>query len=101
MAGGDARYVEKPVPLTVEEADKVVNAPVEAVVAPTEALFTVPPLIAGDVRVFAVSVCVPSRVTRSADKAVRDTTADPLREIAVFELLELVTVLESVVPDDV
>jgi hypothetical protein len=79
----------------------VVNAAVEAVVAPMVVALIVPPLMVGDVRVFAVSVCVPSRVARSADKAVRDTTADPLREIAVFELLELVTVLESVVPDDV
>ena len=35
IAGGEARYVLKPVPLTVEEAESVVNAPVFAVVAPT------------------------------------------------------------------
>jgi hypothetical protein len=35
IAGGDARYVLNPVPLTVELADRVVNAPVFAVVAPT------------------------------------------------------------------
>ena len=35
MAGGEARYVLKPVPLTVEDAESVVNAPVFAVVAPT------------------------------------------------------------------
>ena len=31
MAGGDARYVEKPVPDTVDEADNVVKAPAAAV----------------------------------------------------------------------
>ena len=35
IAGGLARYVLKPVPLTVLDADNVVNAPVLAVVAPT------------------------------------------------------------------
>lgn len=35
IAGGDARYVENPLPLTVLLADSVVNAPVEAVVDPT------------------------------------------------------------------
>lgn len=35
MAGGDARYVVKPAPLTVLDADRVVNAPVAGVVAPT------------------------------------------------------------------
>ena len=35
IAGGLARYVLKPVPLTVLDADNVVNAPVFAVVAPT------------------------------------------------------------------
>jgi len=35
MAGGEARYVLKPAPLTVDDADSVVNAPVFAVVAPT------------------------------------------------------------------
>lgn len=34
IAGGDARYVENPVPLTVLEALSVVNAPLEAVVFP-------------------------------------------------------------------
>ena len=42
MAGGLARYVLKPVPLTVLDADKVVNAPVEAVVAPIDMLLIVP-----------------------------------------------------------
>jgi hypothetical protein len=106
MAGGEARNVVKPAPLTVEVADSVVNAPVEAVVAPTEALFTVPPLMVavlmvGDVRVLAVSVCVPLMVTMSVARAVSDTTADPLKEMAAFALLELITVRERVVPDDV
>ena len=35
MAGGEAKYVLKPVPETVLEADSVVNAPVFGVVAPT------------------------------------------------------------------
>ena len=35
IAGGEARYVLNPVPLTVEDADSVVNAPVFGVVAPT------------------------------------------------------------------
>ena len=35
MAGGEAKYVLNPVPLTVELAESVVNAPVFAVVAPT------------------------------------------------------------------
>ena len=35
MAGGDARYVLKPAPLIVLDADKVVKAPVLVVVAPT------------------------------------------------------------------
>jgi hypothetical protein len=35
IAGGDARYVENPVPLTVDEAARVVNDPVAGVVAPT------------------------------------------------------------------
>lgn len=34
IAGGDARYVEKPVPETVLDADKVVNAPAAAAVPP-------------------------------------------------------------------
>jgi hypothetical protein len=34
IAGGEARYVEKPVPLTVLDALSVENAPVEAVVLP-------------------------------------------------------------------
>lgn len=42
MAGGLAKYVEKPVPLTVDDADNVVNAPVLGVVAPTEMLLIVP-----------------------------------------------------------
>ena len=33
--GGDARYVEKPAPLTVLLAESVVNVPVDAVVEPT------------------------------------------------------------------
>ena len=42
MAGGDAKYVEKPVPLTVLDAARVVNAPVEVVVAPIDMLLIVP-----------------------------------------------------------
>ena len=42
MAGGEARYVLKPEPLTVLEALNVVNAPVLAVVAPTDMLLIVP-----------------------------------------------------------
>ncbi len=42
IAGGDAKYVENPVPLTVLDADNVVNAPVDAVVAPIDMLFMVP-----------------------------------------------------------
>ena len=34
IAGGLAKYVLNPVPLTVEDAESVVNAPVEAVVEP-------------------------------------------------------------------
>jgi hypothetical protein len=34
MAGGDARYVLNPVPLTVDDALNVVNAPVDAAVEP-------------------------------------------------------------------
>lgn len=41
MAGGDARYVEKPEPDTVEEADNVVNDPPAA---------AVPPMAGGDAR---------------------------------------------------
>jgi hypothetical protein len=37
--------LEKPVPETVPEADKVVNAPVEGVVAPTGALSRLPPIV--------------------------------------------------------
>jgi hypothetical protein len=38
IAGGEAKYVLKPVPETVLDALKVVKAPVEGVVAPTEPL---------------------------------------------------------------
>ena len=41
IAGGLARYVENPVPLTVELAERVVNAPVLAVVAPTVPLILI------------------------------------------------------------
>ena len=34
IAGGEARYVENPVPLTVLDADNVVNAPAAAAVPP-------------------------------------------------------------------
>ena len=44
----------------VEES--VVNAPVEAVVAPTEALFTVPPEIVGEVKVLLVKDSIPASV---------------------------------------
>jgi hypothetical protein len=64
MAGGLAKYVLNPVPETVLDADSVVNAPVLAVVAPTEALLIVPPLIVGLVSVLLVSVCVTSVPTR-------------------------------------
>jgi hypothetical protein len=60
IAGGDARYVLKPVPLTVELAESVVNAPVDAVVAPTVPL-------RGPEKPAAVNV-VPSNV-RFADPA--------------------------------
>ena len=68
MAGGDARYVEKPAPLTVLLAESVVNAPVLGVVAPTAPLIepanpvfavivvpviaaaAVPPIAGGDAR---------------------------------------------------
>jgi hypothetical protein len=46
IAGGDARYVENPEPLTVLLAERVVNAPVDAVVAPTLALLIAPPVMA-------------------------------------------------------
>jgi hypothetical protein len=49
MAGGDAKYVLNPEPLTVDDALNVVNAPVDAVVAPTDVLFIVPPVIAAEV----------------------------------------------------
>jgi len=45
IAGGLARYVEKPVPDTVLEADNVVNAPVLAVVAPTVVPSILPPVM--------------------------------------------------------
>ena len=64
IAGGLARYVLNPVPLTVLDADSVVNAPVPAVVAPTDALSRVPPLIVGLVKVLLVSVSVVARATR-------------------------------------
>jgi hypothetical protein len=35
IAGGDAKYAVKPAPLTVLDADRVVNAPEDAVVLPT------------------------------------------------------------------
>jgi hypothetical protein len=41
IAGGLAKYVLNPVPLTVELADNVVNAPVDAVVAPILVLLIV------------------------------------------------------------
>jgi len=41
IAGGDARYVEKPAPETVLDADNVVNAPAAA---------AVPPIAGGDAR---------------------------------------------------
>lgn len=40
IAGGEAKYVENPVPETVDDADKVVKAPVDGVVAPTAILFS-------------------------------------------------------------
>ena len=46
IAGGDARYVLKPVPDTVELALSVVKAPVLVVVAPIVVPFIVPPAIA-------------------------------------------------------
>jgi hypothetical protein len=46
IAGGLARYVLNPVPLTVDDALSVVNAPVDAVVAPTVVPSTDPPVIA-------------------------------------------------------
>lgn len=57
IAGGDARYVLKPVPLTVLEADNVVNAPVDAVVAPTVVPLMDPPVIAelDEPKLFAVT----------------------------------------------
>jgi hypothetical protein len=42
IAGGLAKYVLNPVPETVLDADSVVNAPVLAVVAPTDMLLIVP-----------------------------------------------------------
>ena len=48
IAGGEARYVLKPVPDTVLDALKVVNAPVDAVVAPTDVPLIVPPVIVTD-----------------------------------------------------
>jgi hypothetical protein len=72
IAGGEARYVEKPVPETVDEADKVVNAPVLGVVAPTV------PLILMD--------AVPVRFVTVPDKGV--PSAPPLTikapELPVF-----------------
>ena len=46
IAGGDAKYVLNPVPDTVEDALSVVNAPAEAVVAPTVTEFKLPVLLA-------------------------------------------------------
>jgi hypothetical protein len=45
IAGGLAKYDEKPAPLTVELADRVVKAPVLGVVAPTDVLLIEPPEI--------------------------------------------------------
>jgi hypothetical protein len=42
IAGGDAKYVENPVPETVLDADNVVKAPVDAVVAPIGVLLILP-----------------------------------------------------------
>ena len=56
--------------MVVAVAVTVVNRPVVAVVAPIVVLLIVPPVITGvpdivgDVRVFAVSVCVAARVTK-------------------------------------
>jgi hypothetical protein len=44
IAGGLARYVEKPVPDTVDDAESVVNTPVEGVVAPIDDALIVVPL---------------------------------------------------------
>jgi len=46
IAGGDAKYVLNPVPDTVDDALSVVNAPAEAVVAPTVTEFKLPVLFA-------------------------------------------------------
>ena len=49
------------------EAEAVVNAPVEAELAPIAAPSTVPPLISGLVRVLLVNVSVPVTVARVAE----------------------------------
>jgi hypothetical protein len=51
MAGGDAKYVEKPVPLTVLDALRVVKAPAAGVV---------PPIAGGDAK--AAPATVPENV---------------------------------------
>jgi hypothetical protein len=58
MAGGEAKYVEKPVPDTVEDALRVVNAPVLAVV---------PPMAGGE--------------AKYVEKPVPDTVEDALRVV--------------------
>jgi hypothetical protein len=45
--------------------------------------------------------CVVSMVQISAENAVRETTAPPSKEIAAFELLDLMGVRDMVVPDTV
>lgn len=56
IAGGLARYVENPVPLTVELADNVVNAPVLGVVAPTVPLMFIEAVPDALVNVMALGV---------------------------------------------
>ena len=71
IAGGEARYELKPVPLTVDEADRVVNAPLFAVVAPTVPLML---MLAVPVRL----VTVPLDGVPSAPPLTTNAPADPV-----------------------
>jgi hypothetical protein len=82
IAGGEARYVLNPVPDTVLDADRVVKAPVLAVVAPTVPLN-------GPARPAAVSV-VPLNVklaeSISSPPVVLYTTRPEVKPVLVIEL---------------
>jgi len=68
IAGGEARYVVKPVPDTVEEADNVVNAPAAAVV---------PPIAGGEARYVEKPVPVTVEEAESVVKAPVDAVVAP------------------------